>query len=191
MQADEPARPRLDGCRPQNPQPHRMLARSDVGHVGTPAGDRMVEGGQHRQLGIDGVGGVPLPGPHQGVSPGHVPVARSDEVDRHPVAGADLVALLVQALEGSHPHGAPGRKQGQGVVGGQPPAGQGSGHHRARALDGEGPIHPQPGPAAIGCGGCERQQAVQLGDEVADAGPGHRVGGHDRRIGQEGARDVL
>ncbi len=84
-------RARSERLAAEHAHPHRQLARPDVGDVRAPARHVVVETGEHVERGVEPIGRTPAVRCDHGVAAADLVVADAVEVERDPVAGADLV----------------------------------------------------------------------------------------------------
>ena len=129
------------------------------------------------------------PGREQRLAPGHLLPRDAPEVDRHPRHRVHLLALLSQLLQAADPDGDPvelelvAHREGAGC--------QGAGDDGAAALDGEGPVDPEPD-AGVEVGRREpRRERGQCGAELGQAltrATRHR---HGRYVAERGPGQLL
>jgi hypothetical protein len=175
VEAHQPAAPRGDGGRTEDPEPDRVLARPDVGQVRAPAGDVVRQLVEHLQAGVDGLCEVPAAWLDEGVAPGGPTVADAGEVHRGAGAGRQPVVVAAEALQAADPHPAADWLHLQVHPDGQRPAGERAGHDGAGAPGREGPVDPEAGPAAVERGRGAGQQPVERGPEVVETPAGRGV----------------
>ena len=159
--------------------------------MGAAARDRVVESAEYLQRGIHDRRQVPLARLHEHVATHHLVVGHADEVQRTPAARRQFVALGVVVLKCPDPDLHPPGMQFQLVVDAQVATGEGACHHRAGALRGECPVHPQSRPAVVLGGWCRCQHFVDGGPEVVQPDTARRVYADDGCAVEERAGHLL
>ena len=159
----------VDPVGPEHPDSHRMFARAEVGEVGTATGDGPIERFEHAERGVEPRGHMPVAGPDEDVAATELVVRHSREVGGHSIAGSDLGAVGVVALQGPNPDLLATGQHDQFVVDPDHAAGECAGDDRAGTFRREDPIDPQAGSLVIDGGRGDVEEAVERGLEGVDA----------------------
>ena len=170
--------------------PRVDLGRAGVHLVGATSTDVVSKAAHRSEGGFESVGGPPGTGSCQDVTAGDIVAFDADEVDGHAGHGARTVVDGAMALERTDARAMVRRQQDDVVADREAVAGEGAGHHGARALDREDPVDVEPRPGRVG-GRDTTEHVVERRPEFVDAVPGRCGHRDDRCVGQRRAGEPV